>query len=426
MAISRRQFVRASAAGLFAPAALSTADEGLRVQPDRELRGKTICGYQGWFNTPGDGMGLGFRHYQANGLFETGHCTIDLWPEVGELDPAGRYDTAFRHRDGSTAQVFSSADAGTVDTHFRWMAEYGIDGAALQRFGVSLRGEKLKRMRDRVLANARAAAARHGRLWMNMYDLSGMRAGEPQELIAEDWRRLVDDERIAEDRTYLTHQGRPTVALWGVGFNDDRAYTLQDCAQLIERVRMGGRFSVMLGVPYYWREQARDALGDPALHDVLRSADILSPWAVGRLNRPDQALQRGESHLRPDIEWCERAGLHYLPTVFPGFSWHNLDKSRGRDSALDVIPRRGGRFLWSQAEAARRAGASSLYVAMFDEMDEATCIFKCSQDPPVGESPFLTYQDVLADHYLWLTGRIARRLRRGAGPAIQDMPTRRG
>ena len=38
---------------------------------------------------------------------------------------------------------------------------------------------------------------------------------------------------------------------------------------------------------------------------------------------------------------------------------------------LNDIPRLQGRFFWSQITAAKRAGADMLYVAMFDEVDEA-------------------------------------------------------
>ena len=51
------------------------------------------------------------------------------------------------------------------------------------------------------------------------------------------------------------------------------------------------------------------------------------------------------------------------------------------------------------------------YVAMFDEMDEGTAIFKCTNDPPVGASQFLTLEGLPSDHYLWLTGQGGRLLR---------------
>ncbi|MFN9943986.1 MAG: hypothetical protein ACK56I_31390, partial [bacterium] len=38
------------------------------------LLGKVMCGYQGWFVTPADGEGMGWRHYGFN---KSGQCHID-------------------------------------------------------------------------------------------------------------------------------------------------------------------------------------------------------------------------------------------------------------------------------------------------------------------------------------------------------------
>ncbi|HIA70314.1 TPA: xylosidase/arabinosidase, partial [Candidatus Poribacteria bacterium] len=65
--------------------------------------------------------------------------------------------------------------------------------------------------------------------------------------------------------------------------------------------------------------------------------------------------------------------------------------------------------------------AKMLYVAMFDEVDEGTAIFKCSNDPPVGKSSFLTYEGLPSDHYLWLTGQLGRLLR-GEIPGSKKLP----
>ena len=85
------------------------------------------------------------------------------------------------------------------------------------------------------------------------------------------------------------------------------------------------------------------------------------------------------------------------------------------------IPREDGLFMWSQAIAAKRAGAETLYLAMFDEMDEGTQIFKVSNNPPVGETRFLTYEPHAPDYYLRLSGAIGRLLRDEI-PATNTLP----
>ncbi len=144
---------------------------------------------------------------------------------------------------------------------------------------------------------------------------------------------------------------------------------------------------------------------------------------VGRNKNPDQARNHAKTTLAADLEWCSENEMAYLPVVFPGFSWQNLKKSHDIAEELGKIPRLGGEFLWAQGSAYSEAGAKMLYVAMFDEVDEGTAIFKCSNDPPVGESSFLTYEGLPSDHYLWLTGQLGRLL---SGEISGDMklPTR--
>ena len=44
------------------------------------------------------------------------------------------YNTQFFLPNGANAQVYSNYDKSTVMLHFKWMQEYGIDGAFMQRF----------------------------------------------------------------------------------------------------------------------------------------------------------------------------------------------------------------------------------------------------------------------------------------------------
>lgn len=388
------------------------------------LEGKVICGYQGWFTCEGDGADRGWFHWGRNGVFKPGSCGIDFWPDMRELGPEERYDTPFRHADGRVAQVFSSLNAATVKRHFRWMRDYGIDAAFVQRFaGETFHAHGLNHTTT-VLGHCRAGANAYGRMYAVMYDLSGMKDGQ-MDRVMDDWRALVDHMRIAHDpndKAYAHHRGKPVVAVWGIGFNDDRLYTLDECARLVDFLKhdpdYGGN-CVMLGVPTYWRTLRRDALPEPKLHEIIQMADIVSPWTVGRYIHPPSARTYAQKTAAEDLAWCRERGLDFLPVVFPGFSWHNLKP----EAKLGRIPRRKGAFLWAQYCALKQAGATMIYQAMFDEVDEGTAIFKCTNDPPVGASPFMTYEGLPTDYYLWLVG-MGGKLLRGEIPVSEEPPPR--
>jgi hypothetical protein len=301
------------------------------------------------------------------------------------------------------------------------MQEYGIDGVFLQRFANELQNPALAAVRNEVLGRVRTSAARHGRTWAIMYDLSGLRADTVERVVKEDWKRLVDLGEIRRDPRLQHHRGRPVVAVWGVGFNDNRRYSLDECERLIRWLKddpIYGGNAVVLGVPYAWRTLDRDALPDDALLRLCALADVVSPWSVGRVRTPEAATQSSPKHAA-DLAWTNAHQMDYLPVIFPGFSWHNLMQTRGQAASTDAIPRRGGDFFLAQADAALTAGARMLYVAMFDELDEGTAIMKTSAQPPLGESPFVSEPGVPSDRYLRLTGEIRERLRRGlTGPTI--------
>ncbi|MCO8124765.1 glycoside hydrolase family 71/99-like protein [Stieleria sp. TO1_6] len=381
------------------------------------MNGKVMVGYQGWFNCPSDGAELGWTHWARNSRkpFGPGNVTVDLWPDMSELESDERYPTEFKLANGQAAEVFSSGNRKTVLRHFRWMQDYGIDGAFLQRFANGVLPGRTLQHKDTVLSHVREAAELAGRTYAVMYDLSGLRAGEVSR-VRDDWSRLREEQKVTSDSTYLHHNGKPLVAVWGVGFSDKRDYSIDECLQLVNWLKSNG-CSVMLGVPSYWRDGTRDAVDDPKLHAIIKQADVISPWSVGRYQTPTQAQRHAETVWQRDAKWCADAGLDFLPVVFPGFSWHNLHGDK-----LNAIPRLGGKFLWSQMVGAKQAGCKMIYVAMFDEVDEATAIFKCSDDPPVGDGAnFLTLEGLPSDHYLKLTGQ-GGKLIRGEIPVTAQIP----
>ena len=67
-------------------------------------------------------------------------------------------------------------------------------------------------------------------------------------------------------------------------------------------------------------------------------------------------------------------------------------KSREISSTLPrvVIPRRKGEFYWRQFAIFRELGIRTVFVGMFDEVDEVTAIYKVASQTPVGKY-FVTY-----------------------------------
>jgi hypothetical protein len=374
------------------------------------LSGKVVTGYQGWFRAEGDASGLGWVHFGRGKLFTDKDYSFDLWPDLSEFPPEERYPSPFRFADGRTADLFSSVHPGTVRRHFRWMKDYGIDGAMLQRFATGLGRSGSADSMEMVLRHCTAAANAEGRALTVMYDLSGL-PPEKFRTVSADWRRLVSAGQTKQPCAQF-HQGKPLVALWGLGFKD-RPPAIKEWTALLTDIRSTGA-AVMIGIPTYWREQKNDCVPEPSLHDVIRLADVISPWAVGRSENPKGAAELAKGVWAADIAWCRAKQKTYLPVIFPGFSWSNLSALRGNKAPKNAIPRLGGRFLWSQAVAAREAGAKSVYVAMFDELDEGTAIMKCGGPRPVGN--FVDLSDVPTDHYLWLSGQIGRMMRGNISP----------
>ena len=65
-----------------------------------------------------------------------------------------------------------------------------------------------------------------------------------------------------------------------------------------------------------------------------------------------------------------------------------------------------------------------IYVAMFDEIDEGTAIFKVSDTPPNSDKAhFIANDGMPSDQYLWLTGLGVKMLRKEI-PVQWDMPKR--
>lgn len=398
-------------------------------------KGLVMAGYQGWFRAEGDGSDNGWGHYGRGVKFDYDNNTIDFWPDVSEYEKT--YKTSFKYADGKAAKVFSSVDKSTTELHFSWMKKYGVDGVFMQRFfGVTRGYRNTNKPQDKILRNALEAAKKNGRSIGVMYDLSGLKAeGEDCSSVIEDWKMLVDELKVTDqgdDQTYIFHNGKPLVTIWGVGF-PDRSYNIRDIGvnQLIDFLKndpVYGGCAVMLGVPTHFRELDKDCSSDPYLHELIESVDIVLPWMAQRwtplVHKPMDHIR---DHVIADIKWTKERGVDYVPLIYPGFSWRNLSLGKpelARYTAYGAIPRLGGRFYWDQMTTMINAGAEMIYVAMFDEIDEGTAIMKITDTPPNSDKAhFVDNDGVPSDHYLWLTGLGGKMLRHEI-PVSLEMPKR--
>jgi hypothetical protein len=371
--------------------------------------GKVLCGYQGWFRCPGDGVTPpdNWFHWARRGKSGELEPTVEMWPDMSEYGKDERFPyPGFTHKDGKQAYLFSSTHPRTVRRHFEWMRQYGIDGVMMQRF-LSHSDDNSFRGYDHVMPHGRRAARATGRVWCLEYDMSGGKEADLLDRLIRDWDTLSQKQQITDDPGYLYQDGKPVLALWGFfaeRFSGALAHRILD--HFLPRAYVIG------GVNWPWRGEK-----NPAWYRALRRFDAVSPWNVGHAARgSDGTLRAATDTWEEDRKEAEKHGMAFLPVLYPGFRWNNL---KNLPPETVGIPRRRGDFLREQFAAAGQMGLTTLKVAMFDEVDEGTAILKVTNDPPT-QAPFLTLEGLPSDSYLKLVGEETRRVHRchaSHGPA---------
>jgi hypothetical protein len=379
---------------------------------------KFMMGYQGWHQCPTDGApGTTWRHW-FSGTPPTGPL-VDMWPDVSELSTAERCNTGLLLPNGQPAYLFSDYNSQTVMRHFQWMQQYGIDGIMLQRFTSELSSANMFAERNKVTQNVKAGAEATGRTFNIMYDISGQNATTLVSTIENDWQYMVDTLQVTNSPSYLHQAGKPVVVIWGLGFSD-RPGTPADLTTLLNFFHNNANPAydayVMGGVNNDWRTNATWA-------SALTGYDAISPWMVGRINSLASA-DNYKTTTSAEVAYAQAHGQMYMPVIFPGFSFHNQDSAK----PLNEIPRLGGNFVWRQAYNDMSAGSTTLYGAMFDEVNEGTAFFKqatTSADWPSGLTmvPLDSdgYTALPSDWYLQVADQITQ-MAHGTIPVSPTMP----
>ena len=212
------------------------------------------------------------------------------------------------------------------------------------------------------------------------------------------------DEQVVEDPRYLHQGGKPAVQIWGFySGNAHNPMTAELANRLIDFFQAPGRYSAFLvgGGDWDWRRNP-----DPAWQKFYRRFGAYCPWNIGNYTIDESGLKHAATITGPKTSAMRaRSGCSGFPSSIPASV--GTTSSGRRRAEPDSAPR--GRFLWEQFTTLSRLGVDTVYVAMFDEVDEGTAIFKVTSSPPT-QGHFVGYEGLPSDWYLRLVGEAARRL----------------
>lgn len=399
---SRRKVLGATAAGTAVAAlgafgvARATGTSTTAGSAPGDVVGKITVGYQGWFAAKGDSAPINGWWHWAKDMGKTpspSNTGIKSWPDMSEYTESYPTDYAALGN-GQPATLFSSYDDQTVDTHFRWMKQYGIDTAALQRFNPT-GGEGPTR--DDMAAKVRSAAESQGVKFYIMYDVSGWT--NMQSEIKTDWTNKM--RAYTASSAYAVQNGKPVVCIWGFGFPDDkRNFTPEASLDVVNWFKDQGCY-VIGGIPKEWRTGGTGTR--PGFEEVYHAFNMISPWMVGAIGKAADSDHYYTNVNLGDQAECDASGIDYQPCVLPG----------------DVAERQRahGDFMWRQFYNMVRLGAQGIYISMFDEYNEGNQIAKtaATQATVPTDSGILALDEdgtaCSSDYYLRLTGDGGRMLK---------------
>ena len=351
-----------------------------------EFIGKSVAGYQVWFVA--GTLTSGWTHWNTRTSGAPGPNTshFEVCPDISEYpDELLKPTNLAPMGNGTPFKLFTSTDQPIIDTHLRWMREYGIDGAAVQRFIGNIGGSIIKSTGAPIL-KVKQAAETNERIFYICYDTSssGMEATW-DETIKMDWVYNVEQNDLTKSPAYAKVGNKPVVQLWGLGFvGGKNPGTAAETIALINFLKSRGCY-VIGGVPKGWRTGTGDSKGtsQPAtipgdnenFLPVYESLNMISPWMPGRIKNNADADALLSSNMIPDKTYCDARNIQYMPVNFPGFAW-----SQWNGNDVNQAPRNAGEFMWRQATNIKKLGVQNMYFAMFDEYDEGTAIMKNATD----------------------------------------------
>ncbi|KAG8865215.1 hypothetical protein FRB96_000105 [Tulasnella sp. 330] len=325
----------------------------------------------------------------------SGHPRFDLYPDMTSYDTRESYAVpglTLPEPTGGMAQLFSSRNPMTVTRHFHLMAEHGIDGVFLQRLANECEVDgipssplaSLMRISDETLDLVRGAAEAEGRVWALMYDISGVAPRRLGHVLRVDWAHMILHKRILDSPNYLRENGRPVIAMRGVGIKGG-GQDLSAWFEIVKQLRSftpGGAYIMFSGSPYWRTPGQGDQENNPGFTRLYREVDAICPWSVEVVTSEDTADGYADI-IREDMklvkQWNQEFGsekrLDYIPVASPGLSAsQGIQCSNLSGRPYNEIPRRSGNLLWRQVYHCQRAGAHTIFAATFDDFNQGTAL----------------------------------------------------
>jgi hypothetical protein len=381
---------------LASPLTVNDAAATPQASPAGDVVGKITVGYQGWFACIGDGAPINGWWHWSNNMSQApspSNNNIKAWPDMSEY--TNGYQTAYSNcNNGQPAELFSSYDQQTVNTHFLWMQQNGCDTAALQRFDPN--GSEGP-TRDAMATKVRSAAEAYGRKFYIMYDVTDWTNMASE--ITVDWTNKMS--ALTQSSAYAMQNGKPVVCIWGFGLDDaNHNFAASDCLNVINWFKSQGCY-VIGGVAREWR--SGDNGSRAGFSDVYHAFNMISPWMVGAIGTVSDSDYYYTADNVPDVADCAANGIDYQPCVLPG--------------DVSANQRVHGDLMWRQFYNMIRAGAQGIYISMFDEFGEGNQIAKTTPTQatvPASSGLLSLDQDGTAcssDYYLRLTADGGRMLK---------------
>jgi len=393
------------------------------------LKGLWLTGYQAWARTPNDGTDSKWQHYFVT--YHTGQrvWVVDGLPDTSEFKDEDKeiVENLF-DGDGLPVALVSGANPNVIDTHFKWMRDYDIDGVWLQRFLMSspgLQGEKSFPVRNKIMDEVVKASKKYGRGWAINFDLVDVPAEILVDEIKKEWKRMVDLGYTTLDNRYIHHNGLPVVHLWSVTYPDEmslRSHSNPQIAEeLLEFFNTKGKYQAFFvaGTNWSWTREVNQA----KWRDFYDEIKCVVSWNVGHAypDKKDPSKFSAYTDIWKDAERISKEkDILWIPTIYPSFSWQNMNINQTETWATSRKGRRKGEFLWEQLYMINEVNADSVFLAMWDELDEWTAFFKVLPNPPPEEN-FLGTEGKPSDWILQLV-RHARYLMRNNKPFPKEIP----